>query len=429
MMKKTRKTQRIKQGGKSFIERNIGIDANTSGPYIADDIDMNVRSGNKLGLLTEYEQRKINAEKRYEETERKFNENHNQRLKEDTLTFKFKQESNLQWHRFITNLGTFTMASFTIIKSILIAIWTILITIFNNIKEIGSFIVGKLIDFIGKLSNSSILNTIVKTLIVLLIVLLLIFGAMGFFSSSSSNTGTTSISNATTNSLNIANTNTFFIKTQQQPSILGLIGTSIGNLVPDRYRIQFTAFKNNVNSVFGNDLVDKSIYNIPRGEIKTGRIDNIMHIDIKNDKDKIYTMVKPKQIVIDVEKYINNDMSKSHDFYKLPENIRNKYKQAIKKFIINAEQTNGLFTYPAQEMRYEGDDGIPILLRNTNIKNPYKDTADKKGYILNEIKQPNYLFDNSSNIDPVYANKRIVNIGSAESLYASTDLNSLILDI
>ena len=50
-----------KRGGKSFIERNLGIDANTSGPFIADNIEMNVRHKNKVGLLTEYETRKTDA--------------------------------------------------------------------------------------------------------------------------------------------------------------------------------------------------------------------------------------------------------------------------------------------------------------------------------------------------------------------------------
>ena len=377
--------KKSKRGGKSFIERNLGIDANTSGPFIADNIEMNVRHKNKVGLLTEYETRKTDAEKNYQEIERKFNENHKQRLEEDTLYFKVKQQKDLQRDRFYKNSG-----------NVISAIVKFFNTLAEYVFKIGKFIIssggniiGKIADFIASIAKTPVLNTIVKTLILIGIVLLIIFGSLGFFSSNSSNPAGTSIGNLETTAQNMANTNTFFIKTPQPPTIFGAMGLTFKNLVPEKYRIQFTAFKNNVNKAFGNDLTENSMYNLKRNELKTGRADDIIHINLDNNNDKIYTMVKPKNIIIDIN---YNDMNKNADLHKLPSFIKDKYVNNFKKLLLEGRANEkGLFIFPATDISYIDSNNNKIKLSSVNIESPYLDSIyspnsmTSNNYILNEI--------------------------------------------
>jgi hypothetical protein len=392
-MKKSNKlrNRKLKKGGKSIIEKRLGLDANTTGPFIADDIDMNIRLNNKDGLLTEYETRKINAEKRYNEIEKKYNENHKQKLEEDTLYFKVKKQRDLQWDRFYNNIlktGRIIGSFFSTIGS---AIWKIL----QYLGNAGGYTFAKFIDFISSLAKTPLLNTIAKVLILLGIILIIIFGSLGFFSSNSSNpTGmsSTSIDSLKNQSLDMANTNNFFIKTPQPPTIFGIMGLTFQNLVPDKYRVQFTAFKNNVNKAFGNDLTEQSIYNIKRDEIKTGRTDDIIHINLDNNNEKIYTMVKPKDIEININ-YDNG--SKKTDFYKLPEKIQQIYKENYNKLQINGTTTEkGLFYFPAETINFKNSNKkIYYDLNKYNIINPFYNDSNSSNFILTE-----YSLKNSSNI-------------------------------
>jgi hypothetical protein len=202
----------------------------------------------------------------------------------------------------------------------------------------------------------------------------------------------TSIDSLKNQSLDMANTNNFFIKTPQPPTIFGIMGLTFQNLVPDKYRVQFTAFKNNVNKAFGNDLTEQSIYNIKRDEIKTGRTDDIIHINLDNNNEKIYTMVKPKDIEININ-YDNG--SKKTDFYKLPEKIQQIYKENYNKLQINGTTTEkGLFYFPAETINFKNSNKkIYYDLNKYNIINPFYNDSNSSNFILTE-----YSLKNSSNI-------------------------------
>jgi hypothetical protein len=188
-------------------------------------------------------------------------------------------------------------------------------------------------------------------------------------------------------SLDMANTNNFFIKTPQPPTIFGIMGKTFQNLVPDKYRIQFTAFKNNVNKAFGNDLTEQSIYNIKREEIKTGRTDDIIHINLDNNTEKIYTMVKPKDIEININ---YDNISKKTDFYKLPKVIRDKYKEKYVKLLMKGNvNERGLFVFPSENITFIDKDNIKYNLNNNNIENPFYNDINSSNYILNEFNMKN----------------------------------------
>ncbi len=387
-MKKSKKlrNKKLKKGGKSFIEQRLGLDANTSGPFIADDISMNVRLNNKLGLLNEYEKRKIDAEKHYQEVEKKYNENHKQKIEEDTLNFKFKKERNLQWDRFTNNsIKTVKLIGngFTALIKALGAVGKYIVNSFGNIfSKFGSFS--------SSVFKAPALNTIFKVLILIAVVLVIIFSSLGFFSSNSSNPAASVDTNKLINqSYEMANTNNFFIKTPEPPTILGMMAISFQNLVPEKYRVQFTAFKNNVNKAFGNDLTENSMYNLNREEIKTGRTDDIFHINLDNNNEKVYTMVKPKDIEIPI-KYDN--MSKKADLNQLPELIKEKYTDTILKLRLNGTTNEkGLFVFPTENITYIDSNNSNYKLNQYGINNPFYNDIYSSNFILNDFNMKNKI--------------------------------------
>ena len=410
-MKKTKKTRnggKIR-GGKSFLERLTPFNANVSGPFVADDIDMNVRYKNKVGLLNEYETRKKDSEKQYQEIERKFNENHKQKLEEDNLSFKFRQESNLQWNRFLHIMGAIYTASVNLVTIIVSAIWKVI----EFFTSLGGSLGGKISDFLGSLSKSTILNTLFRVIIVIGFILIIIFGSLGFFSSNSSGSSGDS-SDSIGDRMNAygeqissmaSGNNNLFIKTPEPPSIYGLLSSSLQSMIPEKYRITFTAFRNNVNSVFGNDLVETSIHNRPREVIKNGRYDDIFHINIENNNEKIYTMVKPKDIEIKI-KYDN--IANSADLNKLPDKIKEKYKNNFKKLIIDAKASeNGSFIFPTKDIKYEDKSGNKIKLTADNIENPFEDVINDK-FPLKEFNMKDYIYNKlmTNNVNALMKDKK-----------------------
>lgn len=304
------KKPKLKKGGKTFVEKLLGT--TIEGPFIADDINYNIKKGRSVALKEEYKLRKELADEDYKIAENKLNneEDKNQKIADRDFKYKklnddnFKFKLQLFWNFLVTLGGAFV---------------NIFSKFFNFVRETVSSVIipgGKTIFdiFINIATVIARLFDVGQGAIVKLIILLIIIGiciGIGFLLFSPS-AGGTSINNVTDKtSLDV------FVK-MEQPSFLGNFTSSINLLVPDSYKIQFTSFKNLINRAFGNDIVAKSINNKPREDIKDeGRYNGVTNVRI-DDTSRIYSILQPKNKPWD----INLNDYENIDFHKLPEEVK-----------------------------------------------------------------------------------------------------------
>jgi len=304
------KKPNLKKGGKTFVEKLLGT--TVEGPFIADDIDYNIKKGRSVALKEEYKLRKELADEDYKIAENKLNneEDKNQKIADRDFKYKKLNDDNFKF-----KLQLFWNFIVTLVSGFL----NIFAKFFNFIRETTSSVIipgGKAVFdilikigfFIAELFNVG------EGAIVKLIVLIVIIGiciGIGFMLFSPS-AGGTNINNVTDKtSLDV------FVK-MEQPSFLGSFTSSINNLVPDSYKIQFTSFKNLINKAFGNDIVAKSINNKPREDIKDeGRYNGVTNVRI-DDSSRIYSILQPKNKPWE----INLNDYENIDFHKLPEEVK-----------------------------------------------------------------------------------------------------------
>lgn len=319
-----KKKNLIKKGGQSIVEdvfRNYGV---KQGPYITDDIKRNLVLGKKKYLLNKYKNINEEAEIYNKIAKGEYDTLQDTIDKKNDRLFKYKKLA------YDTRIKIVNSAA-NIIKSTLSGI-------FSFFKSLGS----------GTLSLANIgKGVIIKTIVLLILVALLIGALVWFFKS-----------NNTNNIFDYSNENTsmFFFKLDRPPSLFTDMFNQINNIIPDRYKVNFNIFKNNINRVIGNDL-----NGINRETIDNGRYDGINHIKFDDD-DKIISMMKPR----DIKWNVNFDNYPNIDYNKLPNHVKSKIYDKKEAFTLTATST-----------QLNNDTGSIFTYRMNDTKSPFKDITDQ----------------------------------------------------
>lgn len=367
------KKPKQKKGGKTFVEKLLG--KTIEGPFIADDINYNIKKGRSVALKEEYKLRKELADEDYKLAENKLKneEDKNQKiadrdfkynkLNQDNFNFKLK----LFWIFLVTIASSikdsiakffnFLMNTFgTVIIPGGKALFDIFIKIFMTIVEL--FNVGQ--------------GAIIKLIVLIVIIAICIGIGFALFSPSAGGTSINKVADKT--SLDV------FVK-MDQPSLLSAFSGSLNNLVPDSYKIQFTSFKNMINKAIGNDIVAKSINNKPRDDIKDeGRYNGVTNIRIDNSS-RIYSILQPKEKLWEIKL---NDYE-NIDFHKLPDEVKiDILKTKANRSFVNGDINDYQLKYKfnvgtvvnntnngeVKRYRYKlNADNIPIKIDNNLINN------------------------------------------------------------
>jgi len=320
MIKKTK----IKKGGKTFIERRIGL---AEGSLVTDNIDDNIKKKKAVSLLNEYKLRKDIAQLDYDIAEKRTDhtDDLNEKLKD--RNFKYDKLNNENSNKKLKLLGDFFNAlgkSIGYIFDKFIYIITKLLPTYFIIARDTIFSLLSLIrEFVGTGQGA-----IVKVLLLIIIFIGLVTGLVFLFGGSSGEQK--SVLDKT--SLNI------FTKTPT-PSFAGTFNTAIKGFIPN----SFTRHLNNINSRFnkilGNDIKATSVNRIVRDVVKDnngrndGRHNGITNIKIANDNN-IHSIIKPKDVItipLDINDYKDDNI----DFYKLPIYVQTDLKTSYKTTSIN----------------------------------------------------------------------------------------------
>ena len=357
---KIRNQKRKVKGGRTTLEKITGI--GVEGPLVADNIYENVvNKHNATELKKEYKLRKDLADEAYKLAEDEYKTEEERLQREADRKFKYDKLHNKTFWKFIENLGK-------IISSFLEKA----IKIFNNISiaigkalpNLGSGIKNSVITFIKTLNIGK--GALVKFILMLIFIGLLLGIGFGLFGGKGSST-----LNASMNNKNLD----IFINARPK-DFLSNFSDSLMGMIPDKYRIQFTSFRNNLNKVVGNDNIANSIENKMRETTDKGRYNGISNIKKINDNENIHSIYKPnnKELEIDLDLYKDTNI----DFYKLPEGVRNE--------IIN--QTSG--KVPDQnKLKYTFTVGEKVM----------EDGRIRYRYIINQIEDPKIPLTTDMNLN------------------------------
>lgn len=370
----SKKTKRIKKGGKSILE-NLPLvkdNINRYGPFIADDVDYAIRNKSEKELLDKYEKEVDDArikvieakeeDKRTKEEERILAEREKNNIERETLN----QRKREQYWR--------------IISGILFRIFEFIGKITNFFVYYGGSFIKNFLGFIAKFGNIAD-GAIIKIILFILIIVAIFFGISSFFGSKSP------AENINNNIAELGNTNknfnSFLIKTESK-SFFKDVSNYFTNLVPEEYQVSFNKFRNTTNKLVGNDIM--VINGVPREIITDGRNDGIYHVKKSNDPTYTYTTIKPKNIELDLSDIKNIPDA---DFNKLPLKIQNEY-EIENKYKLEAlkDESNGLWYYDAYNIK----DNNNITLSSQSKKSPIINTSNVNEFRLNNLKP--YIFTN-----------------------------------
>lgn len=361
--------KKTKRGG------NMDFDINKKGIYIADDIDYNIRQGKKDDLIKKYEgylnEANENIKRAKEEKERrdKDEELENEKSRLSQIKTELKRKAN----EFRFKQFQFFMK---LIQNFIVFIFTNIVRFgnigFNLLKEALKFLTNVGSGFRKILDLGE--GVIIKTIVLILIIVAIFFGVSGFF-----NPNGNEINNAVSTNRNTSS----FIQTSTSPSYFSFLSKNFDNLIPTQYKISFNSFRNNFNKIVGNDLLAK--VGIEREEISNGRIDGIYHIK-KENEDRVYTTLKPKEIKInlmDIKNYPNMD------YHKLPDKVKELYATDNSISIPVKVNDNGLFYYATDNIYNSGDnEDIKTSLKSIdpNYLSPVIYIQNKNEFKLNKKK-------------------------------------------
>jgi len=391
-----KKTKRIKiKGGRTTLEKIIGVES--EGPFISDNITQKVEKYQGTNLKEEYKLRKELAEQNYKIANEQFENEGDKIDKIQDRRYKYDKLHSDDFFRkfalFIKALGSILYTSlkyiFKIGKEIVNKLRDTLKLIGGGAKNIGELI-PKFLDQRG---------AIVKFILLLIFIALLLGAVIGFFGTK----GSPTLGKAT-------NSSKMDVFVNMKPkSFLTNFSDSFNSMIPDKYKIQFTSFRNNFNRFLGNDVIGNSIDNQPREFITEGRYNGITNIKVSTDKEQIYNLYKPndKIMEIDIDLYKNSGI----DFYKLPISIQEK--------ILKKNNSNGKFNYKfnvQEKITNDGrtkyayvfnDSSIPIetdinLVNNFNINSKpikpiritEKDIEKNKTRLMFEYTNGNFSYPN-----------------------------------
>jgi len=309
----TKKTRKLK-GGKTTLENFIGL--NSEGPLVTENLYQRVKEHKGEELKNEYKMRKDIKDAEYKIAHNEFKDEEERNFVLADKKFKYEKLHKDDFLKKLTlflkvignsayNLGQAIGGLFKFgIKMMQFGFKMIS----DSASKAGSGVrnAGELAQ---KIFNSG--NGAVVKFILLIIFIALFFGlAFGLGGTKGGN-------------MSAANNNNKFsiLSVNGDNSFLGSLSTSLNDMIPSNYRIQFTSFKNTFNKFLGNDIVGNLIDNQPRETTSVGRYNGITNIKkVKDNSGKIYNIFKPsdKELIIDLNLY-SNDI----DFYNLPEGIRN----------------------------------------------------------------------------------------------------------
>lgn len=333
------------RGGQSMVEdvfHNYGV---KQGPYITDDIKRNIELGKEKYLNKKYKNINTDAEKQYNIARGQYNEIEDYLDKENNRLFKYRK---LNSEKFFKTMGVVG----GIFKGLGNATASLGNGLYNTVTSLGKGL-GNTAN-IGK-------GVIIKTIVLLILIGLLIGALVWFFKSNDPNK---------TFDYSSDNTSMFFFQSSgAKTSLFTDMFNKINNIIPDKYKINFNIFKNNVNKFFGNDFSGTN-----RETISEGRYDGINHIKFNNE-DKIISMMKPN----DIKWNVKFDNYPNIDFNKLPEDV--------KKQIYDENRDEG-FTITANGKQIGNDSGSIFIYEMTDNKNsPFDNSKTKANFY--ELKDKN----------------------------------------
>lgn len=306
---KIRNQKRKVKGGRTTLEKFTGI--GVEGPLVADNIYENVvNKHNATELKKEYKLRKDLADEAYKLAEGEYKTEEERLQREADRKFKYDELHNKTFFRnfwlFIKTLGNIIGSFLSNVRKTFKIIVT---AIGEGLPNLASGIKNSVITFIKTLNIGK--GALVKFILMLIFIGLLLGIGFGLFGGKGSPT-----LNASTNKTNLD----IFINARPKDFLTNLSDSLIG-IIPDKYRIQFTSFKNNLNKVIGNDIIANSIENKIRETTDKGRYNGISNIKKIDDNENVYSIYKPnnKELEIDLDLYKDTNI----DFYKLPEGVRN----------------------------------------------------------------------------------------------------------
>jgi hypothetical protein len=369
MRKKTKIIKKGKRkGGESFIEY-LGVDLNDKGKFIADNINYNVKKGNSTDLINKYELRKEDAIYKYNKELEKTKHDDENYYKQKELNFKYNKDTRDLFFNITDRIGI------------------IINVIIYNIATLGLYFfifLDKIKEYLPKLFNVAD-GVVLKTIVLLIIILTLVGVGLSL-----SGIGNNKLNNVKNNNVNDSK-NIYF-----EPNNFDLsktLSNSLKAFLPNDFLVRFNSLRNNLNNTFGNDIIDKSINTTNREEIQTGRYDNLVHVNVINDTNKVYTLVKPK----DIELNLNINDYKSADYFKLPINIQNIISSNNIYIPSNVNNTSGLFDYRMENAYIKKREGNTEQIININTLQDYKpifiDANLPNKFIFNSIDAKKFKID------------------------------------
>ena len=182
------------------------------------------------------------------------------------------------------------------------------------------------------------------------------------------------------------------------PSMNDYFNFNFSDFSFDRFNFSFNIFKNNFNKMLGNDVIGNSIDNQLRETINDGRWDGIYHVNKDKNENKIYSIVKPKPITlnIDINEYPDSD------YFKLPKTIREQiYNNSIITIPLWLNPATRHYSYKFKEAYY-GD------IKANRVEFPLFVDVAENYHTANDISLDEFTFTEGDNINKdVLASKMI----------------------
>jgi hypothetical protein len=383
MVKKTK----IKKGGKTFLERRLGL---AEGSLVTDDVDDRIKSKKASALLDEYRLRRDVAQLDYDiaQNRKDHADDLNEKLKD--RNFKYDKLNNENSNKKLKLLGDFINALGKSIGYIFDKFIYIITKLFPTYFVIARDTVFSLFSLIREYIGTG-QGAIVKVLILVIIFVGVITGLVFLFGGSSGDQK--SALNKT--SLNV------FTKTPT-PSFTGTFNTAIKGFIPDSFTRHLNSINSRFNNILGKDIKATSVNRIARDVVKDndgrndGRHNGITNIKIENDNN-IHSIIKPKdaiKISLDLNDYKDDNI----DFYKLPVKVQNDLKKSYETTSINfnlkriknnkGENNKGeIYKYEVDNINSDILENDKFIINKFNIISPDIDVVkikekDKKNYMF-----------------------------------------------
>lgn len=373
MVKKTK----FKRGGKTFLEKTLG--KVYEGSMVADNISDNIRRKKGTQLLDEYKLRKDIAQLDYDiaQGRKDHSDDLNEKLKDRNFKYDKLNSSNFNYR-------------LRLFGDVLNAFWRFIGFIFSKIQ----FVFDKLPAYLSFFRDTLILllnlirgfigvgqGALVKVLILIMIFVGIAMGISNALGSSSNPTidKKTSLNEFTTT---------------PTPSIGSYLNLTIKSFIPDSFTREMNNINSRINNIFGNDIKANSVNRIKRDEITEGRYNGTTNVKIRDDNNKIYSIIKPKNEIYirvgDLNNYPNID------YHKLPSFIQNnltsnnsKYSNNIKfELDTKIKDNNQYYIYKVAEQ------GSNVLENDKNEINKFNVKSGEPDIIKIKDKEKHlYMFD------------------------------------